>query len=103
VSDRDFVIEAVDDPIRAGPTRSQIERGKRNMEWLSANWALVLPQARGRFVAVAGQEAHVANSSGEAWAWARAAHPEDDGAMVQYVRLEGGPRIYAHRRCLVQV
>jgi hypothetical protein len=100
VSDRDFVIEAVDDPIRAEPIRSQIERGQRNMEWLSANWALVLPQARGRFAAVAGQEAHVAHSPGEAWAWARTAHPEDDGAMVQYVRLEDGPRIYAHRRHL---
>jgi hypothetical protein len=101
VSENGFIIEAVDDPVHAGPIRNQIERGRRNMEWLSAHWALVLPQARGRFVAVAGQEAHLADSAEEAWAWSKSAHPEDDGAIVQYVRRDQGPRIYAHRRHVV--
>jgi len=93
-----FVIEAIDDPGRAGPARAQLERGWRNLEWLAAHWEDLLPQARGRFVAVAGQEAHLADTAEEAWAWTRAAYPADDGAIVQYVRTQQGPRIYAHRR-----
>jgi hypothetical protein len=93
-----FIIEAINDAPLAGPAREQIERGRRNMDWLAAHWADLLPQARGRFVAVAGQQAQIADSAEEAWAWTRAAHPEDDGALVQYVRLEVGPRIYAHSR-----
>jgi hypothetical protein len=102
VSKSDFVIEAVDDPTGAGPIRDQIERGRRNMEWLSNHWEDVLPRARGRFLAVAGQEAHMADSPDAAWAWAQAAHPEDDGALVQFVPARQGPRIYAHRRHMVQ-
>ena len=54
------------------------------------------PQARGKFLAVVGQQAFVAETPEEAWALAKAAHPEDDGAISQYVRPEQGPRIYAH-------
>ena len=32
------------------------------------------------------------------WAWIDATHPEDDGAIVQYIRPETGPRIYVDRR-----
>ena len=76
--------------------RDQIERGRRNAEWLSNHWADLLSQARGRFVAVAGQEAHIADSPEAAWAWAQAAHAEDNGALVQYVPIHEGPTIYAH-------
>ena len=34
----------------------------------------------------------------QAIAMARAAHPEDDGLLIQYVRKERGPRIYASFR-----
>jgi hypothetical protein len=47
---------------------------------------------------VAGQEAFIADTPEEAWAWARTNHPEDNGAFVQYVIPEKGPRIYANRR-----
>jgi hypothetical protein len=77
---------------------AQVERGWRNADWLAAHWPDLLPQARGRFVAVAGQQAFVADTAAEAWAQARAAHPQDDGAILQYVRCDQGPRIYAHRR-----
>jgi hypothetical protein len=103
MTDPVFKIEAVDDPVQAAPVRAQIERGWRNADWLAAHWADLLPQARGRFVAVAGQQAYLADSAEEAWSWAKAAHPEDDGAIVQYVRREQGPRIYAHRGPVVQV
>jgi hypothetical protein len=92
------VLEAIDDPTEAKRIRDHIDRGRRNMLWLSEHWAELLPHAQGRFVAVAGQEACVADSIAEAWAWAQATHPEDDGALVQYVRPEQGPRIYGNRR-----
>lgn len=68
---------------------------RRNSDWLQAHWVDVLPQARGKFLAVAGQEPFIADTPAEAWAWVDATHPEDDGAIVQYIRTETGPRIYA--------
>jgi hypothetical protein len=53
---------------------------------------------RGKFLAVAGQEGFIAPTPEEAWAWVDTTHPEDDGAIVQYVRPETGPRIYASHR-----
>jgi hypothetical protein len=93
-----FIIEEVNDPEVCARNRAQHERVKRNSDWLQAHWPDLLPQARGKFLAVAGQEAFIAETAGEAWRMARAAHPDDDGAISQYVLPEGGPRIYAHRR-----
>jgi hypothetical protein len=93
-----FIIEEVDDPVEIARFQAQDERARRNSKWLQAHWPDVLPHARGRFLAVAGQEAFIADTPEEAWAMAEAAHPDDDGLLVQYVRPEPGPRIYAHRR-----
>jgi hypothetical protein len=65
--------------------RAQLERFKRNSDWLQSHWADLLPQARGKHLAVAGQEAFIADTPEEAWALALAAHPEDDGVLSQYV------------------
>jgi hypothetical protein len=92
-----FTIEEVTDPAEIARCRAQHERGKRNSDWLQAHWPDLLPQARGKFVVVAGQEAFIADTPEEAWAWADRVHPGDNGAFVQYVRPEQGPRIYAHR------
>ena len=89
----DLQIAAVD-PARDRATHARLERGRRNLKWLAEHWPDLLPQARGRFVAVAGQEGHVADSAADAWVWAKATHPVDDGAIVQYVRHERGPRRY---------
>jgi hypothetical protein len=94
----DFVIEEVSDPDETRRSRAQDERHRRNSAWLQAHWEDVLPQARGKFVAVAGQEAFIAETPIAAWAWAEAIHPEDNGAIVRYVRTQRGPRLYAHRR-----
>jgi hypothetical protein len=91
-------IGSIDDPIEAAKIRARIEAGERNAAWLSEHWSDFLPQARGKFVVVAAQEGHIADSAEEAWAWAQSVHPEDDGALVQYVRTGLGPRIYAYRR-----
>jgi hypothetical protein len=93
-----FIIEHVTDPAETARARAQHERFKRNSDWLQAHWADLLPQARGKILAVAGQEAHLADTPEEAWTWARTAHPEDDGAFVSYVPTKLGPRIYGNRR-----
>jgi hypothetical protein len=95
--DRDFVIEEVSDPDEIQRSRAQDERHRRNSAWLQAHWRDVLPQARGKFVAVAGQEAFIAETPAAAWAWVEATHPEDTGAIVRYVRTQRGPRLYADR------
>ena len=77
--------------------RARDEQARRNSAWLQAHWPDLLPQARGKFLVVAGQEAFVAQTMEEAWARAKAAHPNEEGALGQYVRPEKGPRIYANR------
>ncbi len=94
----EFTIEEVTDPDEIARARAQDERHRHNSDWLQAHWPDVLPQARGKFLAVAGQEPFIADTPEEAWAWVDATHPEDDGAIVQYVRTETGPRIYADQR-----
>lgn len=97
MNNSNLVFGTIDDPVKAAAINAQIERGMRNADWLAQHWPQFLPQARGKFVAVAAQEGHIAESADEAWAWAASAHPEDNGAIVQYVRLEQGPRFYANR------
>ena len=93
-----FSIEEVSDPHDIARAYTQDERHRRNSDWLQTHWADVLPQARGKFLAVAGQEPCIADSPEAAPAWVATTHPEDDGAMVQYIRPETGPRIYAGKR-----
>ena len=90
-------VENITDPVRVARARAQIERGKRNADWLQTHWGDLLPAARGKFVAVAGQEAFIAATPELAWNWAKITHPEDDRALVQYVRKDTNPRIYGHR------
>lgn len=92
-----LVVEEVTDPDEIARTRAQLERTRLNSRWLSGHWPELLPAAHGRFIAVAGQEAFIADTAEEAWSQAMAAHPEDDGAIDQYVRPERGPRIYAYQ------
>jgi hypothetical protein len=91
-------IEDVSDALEIARVQGQDERHRRNNAWLQAHWAAVLPQVRGKFLAVAGQEAFIAPTPEEAWSWVDTTHPEDDGAIVQYIRPETGPRIYASHR-----
>jgi hypothetical protein len=92
-----FILEDVTDPAEIARFRAQDERHRRNTEWLEAHWPDLLPQARGKHLAVAGQEAFLADTAEQAWAWTKAAHPEDNGAFVRYVFPTEAPRIYAHR------
>jgi hypothetical protein len=77
--------------------RARQERSRRNNAWLQTHWDQLLPQASGKFVAVADEEAFIAESPAQAWAWLRELHAEDDSATVQYVNPHRGPKIYANR------
>ena len=90
-----FVIEEVNDPDAVARLLAQDERARRNEFWLQSHWSELLPSARGRFIAIAGQEAFIADTAEEARAMAKVAHPDDDGVIDQYVRPELGPRIYS--------
>jgi hypothetical protein len=95
---RDTVtLEEVDDPQENARHRAGDESFRRNSRWLAAHWGDLLPGVRGRFVAVAGQEAFVADTPEAAIALARAAHPDDEGLLIQYVIPGPGWRIYANR------
>jgi hypothetical protein len=97
MSESKLVLELNNDPVRGAKVKAQGERARRNSEWLAAHWADLLPSARGRHVAVAGQQAFVADTAEGACALARAAFPDDDGALVQYVFAHTHPRFYANR------
>jgi hypothetical protein len=101
--DPEVVIEHVIDPAETSRHRAQLQRARRNSQWLQSHWDDLLPQARGKFVAVAGQESFIAETAEEAWSSAMKAHPEDDGALCQHVFSHTGPRIYAHRRRVADV
>jgi hypothetical protein len=94
-----FTVEFGAEPDRASAERRRVqqERSRRNSRWLQGHREELFPQAVGKYLAVAGEEAFVADSPEEALALARQAHPEDDTVIVQYVRPGSGPRIYANR------
>jgi len=81
----------------AEAVRARQERARRNSQWLQTHWQELLPRALGKFVAVAGEEAFVADTPQQAWTWATQKHPEDDTATVQYVSPQLGLKIYANR------
>jgi len=97
MNENPVTMELVDDPAVIAQARAQHERAKRNSDWLEAHWPDLLPQARGKYLAIAGQEAFIADTPEEAWTMAEAAHPDDDGALSQYVFPNTWPRIYAYR------
>jgi hypothetical protein len=91
----EFSVEEVTDPAEIARCRAQQDRARRNIEWLEAHWPDVLPQAGAKFLAVAEEEAFLADTPEAAWAWVAASHPNDDGALVQCIRPQRGLRIYA--------
>jgi hypothetical protein len=58
----------------------------------------VIAQALGKFIAVAGEEAFIADTAQQAWAWAAEKHPQDDTPIVHHVSPHSGPRVYANSR-----
>lgn len=92
-----IVIENVSDPVEIDGHKQGWEHFDRNCRWLEQNWKNLLPRARGMIVAVAGEEAFLAETPEEAWKWTKEHHPEDMGPLVQYVFAKEGPRCYGIR------
>lgn len=93
-----LIVEDVTDPVEIARIHAVIGQAERNSAWLESHWDDLLPEAHGKFIAIAGQEAYIASSAEEAWAWAKRMHPDDVGALVEFVLPPGGPRFYANRR-----
>lgn len=91
------------DATSAAGRRAQMARLARNSAWLQAHASEVYPAHRGKFIAVAGEELFVADTVQEALAQARAAHPDDDGILTQYIPKRRGVRLYAHRGLLAHL
>lgn len=96
--DNFIVIEEMTDPEEIARVNAVHEAARRNRKWLETHWADVLPQAHDKYLAVAGQQAFIADTPEEARAAAKAAHPDDLGLFVRFVSSHKGPRIYAHQR-----
>jgi hypothetical protein len=92
-----MVVEEVTHPDEIARHQAHHQRARRNGDWLQSHWPELLPRVRGKYLAVAGQEAFIADTPEEAVRLAEFAHPDDDGLLVQYVRPERGPQIYANR------
>ena len=92
---RQITLEAIPAAADDRARRQHWERSSRNWDWLQAHWQELLPRAYGRFVAVADQEAFVADTLGAALEWVRTTHPEDTGHIVERVLPPTGPRIYS--------
>lgn len=97
MSDLKIMIEEVTDPVETARFQEQMEQFRSNSNWLQAHWGELMPRARGKYLAVAGQEAFLADTPEEAWRLATTAHPDDKGIFSQFVIQEKGPRIYGHR------
>ena len=59
--DSPIIMEEVTDPAVIARARAQDERFKRNSDWLQAHWSDLLPRVRGKHLAVAGEEAFIAD------------------------------------------
>jgi hypothetical protein len=97
MTQRYFVIEDVADPAEVASFHAMLDAARANRDWLAGQWPRLLPGARGKYLAVAGREAFLAETADEARARARAAHPEDKGLFVQFVPAQRGPKVYAHQ------
>src|SRR4051812_30862787 len=91
MSENLVVREQADDPTANGRQRERArnEQAIRNTEWLLTHWPSYVPQARGKHLAIAGEEPFIADTQEEALALARAAHPEDEGIVYRYVYPDG--------------
>lgn len=97
MSEPKVTIEVDDDPVRNAESRAISAAFDKNVDWLSLHWDDVLPAASGKYVAVAGQQAFIADDWREAERLAREKHPHDKGLYVRYVSPHNGMRLYGYR------
>jgi hypothetical protein len=88
-----FVSE-ITDPTELAKASQRRAFADRNSAWLQAHIAEIYSQHRGKCICVAGEELFVGDTVHEVMALAKAAHPEDDGALLRYIPKEKLERIY---------
>jgi hypothetical protein len=98
-----IVVTEITDPVILEQARQQRERADRNSAWLQAHVPEIYSRHRGKCICVAGEELFVADTPQEVMALAKAAHPEDDGALLRYIPLEKLERIYVASRAVAPV
>jgi len=91
------VMEEETDAVEIAQALARHRRFERNWAWLEAH-ATEVYSHRGKFICIAGEQLFVTDAVEEAYARARAAHPDDDGAFSRYVPRERLARIYVDRR-----
>jgi hypothetical protein len=82
------VMEEVTDPVEVARARAQRERFDRNWKWFREHLLELGKTHRGKYVAIAGEQAFVADTLDEAAALARSAHPDDDGRFTYFIPKE---------------
>jgi len=87
-------ITEVTDPVEIARILAVGEAFQRNSDWIEKHWSDVIPHGYGKCLAVAGQEAFLADSVEEVVRLAEAAHPDDKGIFVQYLIPPGTMTIY---------
>src|SRR5271154_4075021 len=98
-----IIMSEVTDPAELAKTRARNERADRNSAWLQAHVPEIYSKYRGKCICVAGGELFVADTVAEVMALAKAAHPEDDGAILRYILKEKREMIYAASRALASL
>jgi hypothetical protein len=77
---------------RAQRLRAQFDL---NSAWLQCHVSEIYPRYRGKVICIAGEEVFVGDTTHEAIAKAKAAHPDDEGWFTRYIPKEKVARIYA--------
>lgn len=91
------VMEEVTDPAELAKAQSQRAQYDCNWAWFKPQATEIYEQFRGQGVVIAGQETFAAKTPEEAWALAKATHPDDEGRFIIYVPRERMARIYGHQ------
>jgi len=98
-----IIMSEVTDPVELAEARKRREYADRNSAWLQAHVPEIYSRYRGKCICVAGEELFVADTPKEAFAMAKAAHPEDVGIISRYIPKEKVPRIYAASRTMASL
>jgi len=92
------VMEELTDPAELAKAQAQRERFDQNWAWFKAQATEIYERFRGQCVVIAEKEIFASATATEAWALAKAAHPEDDGSFIFYIPREKVARVYGYQR-----
>ena len=81
-------MKVVTDPVEIAKARAQWEQSDRNFAWFRQHSKDIYERYRGKYICIAGAELFVADSALAAQALGKAAHPDDEGSLVEYIPRE---------------